>query len=455
MPDGSRHEMRRQEAAVSADGFNPNGTYYSVDGAQMKYDYATRTLLLPDGSRYIFSSPQQYIDRNGNNLSYDSVNKRWTDTLGRFIPTPPLTNSTAGDFTYTLAGVNGSSLTYTFSWRYLNDVRTNAQESLRYKGDKTLAMPHGAVSPSLFHSWDEFNNIGVPANLPLFNPVVLYKIELPNQTAYTFTYNVYGEIDKVVYPTGAYEKFTYGEVPEISGYVSSTLGNQYSQANRGVSSRVVSFSGLASDELPPWSYASTLTGSNPVTVTRVITAPDGSRTETVYHNSKGQQVLFGFDDARVGHAYEERIYSASGQLVRRKLTDWTFDSNSTVTRNARVAREVEILLDSSSGALARSITYDYDQYLNVTTFREYAFVTLTLTQGQTWTIGQISLGSDLRTQYTTYVTTQSYLDRNMVSLPATKRTWDAGEIGVVEKTDFLICLSDSHDLTSARRWLFA
>src|SRR5262249_6510563 len=92
LPDGSRHEMRREETVASAVNFNPNGTYYSVDGAQMKYDYATSTLLLPDGSRYILSSPQQYIDRNGNTLAYDSANRRWTDSLGRFISLPPLNN---------------------------------------------------------------------------------------------------------------------------------------------------------------------------------------------------------------------------------------------------------------------------------------------------------------------------------------------------------------------------
>src|SRR5262249_32903045 len=102
---------------------------------------------------------------------------------------------------------------------------------------------------------------------------------------------------------------------------------------------------------------------------------------------------------------------------------------------ARVAREVDILLDSASGALARSTTYAYDQYMNVITRRDYAYVTLDLPSGQTAAIGSISLGSDMRTEYTTYVTTQSYLDRNLVSLPLTKRVWNAGETTAVERTD--------------------
>jgi hypothetical protein len=38
---------------------------------------------------------------------------------------------------------------------------------------------------------------------------VLYQIQLPTGQAYTFTYNEYGEIDKVQLPTGGYERYQY------------------------------------------------------------------------------------------------------------------------------------------------------------------------------------------------------------------------------------------------------
>lgn len=53
-----------------------------------------------------------------------------------------------------------------------------------------------------------------------FDPVVLAEVVLPNSTtnnviSYKFTYNIYGEIDKVVYPTGGYERSRYDTVPAL------------------------------------------------------------------------------------------------------------------------------------------------------------------------------------------------------------------------------------------------
>jgi hypothetical protein len=243
-PDGAQHEMRKNDNVLEiAD--DESGIYYSVDGSQMKYDTATKTLFLPDGSRYqdfINVGGQdltRYIDRNGNSLTFNHTTNQWSDTLGRTITLPPMNNQTPGDYTYTLPGVGGRSITYTLKWRNLVDVLTT-QSALYYKGDFTLAYPHNPLSPSLFTSPDNQTFVAASPG-QLFNPVVLSQIEFPNQTSYTFTYNVYGEIDKAVYPTGAYEKFTHSPVTEISGNLSyQTYGSLYSQGNRGVILRRVS-----------------------------------------------------------------------------------------------------------------------------------------------------------------------------------------------------------------------
>src|SRR3546814_4090234 len=49
----------------------------------------------------------------------------------------------------------------------------------------------------------------------LFNPVVLTKIEFENGQYYEFKYNVAGVLTQIIYPSGAYERFTYGGVPSI------------------------------------------------------------------------------------------------------------------------------------------------------------------------------------------------------------------------------------------------
>src|SRR5205807_2152570 len=67
LPDGSRHELRKDDDFHPYDE-NITGVFYSVDGSRLIYDTATSTLYLPDGSRYIANT---YVDRNGNQLSYD------------------------------------------------------------------------------------------------------------------------------------------------------------------------------------------------------------------------------------------------------------------------------------------------------------------------------------------------------------------------------------------------
>jgi hypothetical protein len=42
-----------------------------------------------------------------------------------------------------------------------------------------------------------------------FNPTVLKEIVLPNGLSYKFSYNNYGELDKVVYPTGGYPRLAF------------------------------------------------------------------------------------------------------------------------------------------------------------------------------------------------------------------------------------------------------
>src|SRR5438445_6632741 len=100
----------------------------------------------------------------------------------------------------------------------------------------------------------------------LFNPVVLAEIVLPNGTSYKFTYDVYGEIDKVTYPTGAYDKYTYAQFPAISGGMFENAFFQ--QANRGVVTAIQSEGGTQATETT--SHYSPLSGG------QATTAPDGS-----------------------------------------------------------------------------------------------------------------------------------------------------------------------------------
>jgi hypothetical protein len=396
MPDGSGHELRASDAPrlVGKDPVPDN--FYSVDESRMRYQVSTGMLFMPDGSRYLLNSGQ-YIDRNGNELT--SSGGSWTDSLGRQITNPlPYsagTSPAAGDQNVALPGVGGTFINYVLKWRNLADVLTTPQ-SLRYVGN-TGCPPEisGPYGPSLF-GWDSVTRTCIGNAGVIFNPVVLSQIVLPTGQAYTFTYNVYGEIDKVVMPTGAYEKYQYGLVSPLT-FTTSV----YPQGNRGVSSRTISPSGLAADEAT-WTYSGGFG-----TAAIVGPAPESKRTEILFWTDSNGSWGYSPNGARAGKVYEERTYNSSGQMLRRKLTDWTMTGSQTTVlpgtelanRHARPIREVEFVLDTGGSALARTTAYTYDTTYQFTvgversSVKVYDFVNVDQTTAQTIAITSLTIAT--------------------------------------------------------------
>lgn len=465
MPDGSSHELRKSDVAYYGP-VDMTGIFYAVDGSRMRYDTSTSTLYLPDGTRYILGSSQtQFIDRNGNtqNFGYNSSTGQWewVDTLGRRIGQPPLGSGGRADIQYTLPGVNGTTAVYTFRWRYLKDPNTgesvitptNPDQQLRNASDYYLAnptspptnpaggnYPQGPVGSRLFNSTESTDGTMEFVLSPnqLFNPVVLAEIVLPNGSSYKFNYNIYGEIDKVIYPTGGYERYEYGAI--------KPLGHQsgpYPQANRGVTQRRVSATGNAANEAL-WQYR-VLSGTGNLYWVE-MTNPDMTRAERYLHNFipaphgnyNAIYVQFGYDDVRNGMAYDERFFapaSQGGAMLRRKLTQWAMDSttyaspfpitgsrNYTAHRNQRTTKEVELILDTGSSALVKTTTYGYDGHQNPTTTTEYGFTTVDQYTAQNSPITSMPIGPLTRSMELSYIdnSNQAYYDRNILGLPTTK-----------------------------------
>jgi len=461
MPDGSSHEMRRDDILASG-GSSAAGVYVAADGSQMRYDTTTWTLYLPDGSRYLLNvsggSQAQYIDRNGNTLTYTYGAQQWTDTLGRVIKAA-LSNSGSGDVPVRLPGVGdpaGSdpttySLAYTLRWKNLHELIApyTFPGGVRVIGDRDKFFntnnPQLHNVPSLFTSYpsggailDYFVSLGPPYGSSQFDyhdPVVLQQIILPNGRAYTFDYNVFGEISKVTYPTGGYEEFEYSSIPGLNSSLSSFT---YDQANRGVTKRKVSVKGDGSDVVE-WNYSISVTSK----YTARVTSPNGSYAERDLHIGKGGDfVRFGFDDARAGRAYDERAYSGAGQLLRRTLTKWEISGpspstgHSTATRDARVTKAITLLLDTGGNALAQSATMAYDADLNVIQTRQYDYASVSQStatsspaNNQPATvhafIDSFPIGALLRTEEKTYLVNDpdyssvaaNYRARNLIALP--------------------------------------
>jgi RHS repeat-associated protein len=435
MPDGISHEFRKGDWMYDAVVDQPvpswvwSGIYYSVDGSRMRFDYNTSTLYLPDGSKYIFNNVsficQSFVDRNGNTRTFDSANNRWTDTLGRLINLPQLSPVSPQDNSYSLAGVNNSSISYVLKWRFLSDTLTDPQQPLRYRGDcLNVTQTTPSVSPSLFQSGMPYDYVCDPSQMP-FNPVVLSEIALPNGTSYKFSYNVWGEIDKIVYPSGGYERFRY-DIVQGTSYVSAP----YAQTNRGVVERWISADGTPAGEVR-WQYSSTI-GAYQVTSE---TAPDNTRIERLFNAASGTPSLFGLEDSKVGKLAEERVYDSAGTMVRRLIKDYQVTSAiserpagtvllTTANRNAVPIKEAEILLDpGTSLPLVTTTTYELDSDLNVRFMRKYNFAQLqSRSDAETLPINSLPQGGLLRTTEYSYVTGGAYA--NFTGLMASTRVTD-------------------------------
>ena len=93
IPGIGTHDLYKDEDPHLFTPQTPNrenfGIFYAVDGSRIKYDADTGTLYLPNGSRYLFSGGQTttYIDRQGNQRTYNQTGRFWTDTLGRVYRT--------------------------------------------------------------------------------------------------------------------------------------------------------------------------------------------------------------------------------------------------------------------------------------------------------------------------------------------------------------------------------
>ncbi|HSS22508.1 MAG TPA: RHS repeat-associated core domain-containing protein [Pyrinomonadaceae bacterium] len=498
MPDGSTHEFRESDQPYYSDTIDMWGTFYAVDGSRMRYDSTgvdTGTLYLPDGTRYVLGHPSSsIIDANGNTQTYNENTRQWTDMLNRVIANPlPLTPE-ARDYDYYLPGLSGNTLHYIFKWRNLSDSLTlNADGStpaLDYMASHYLPNPNlpptstgfgnspvaqSTQYQSLFQTATPYDPIEDPDNGPvpvfvvgkgqpggqLFNPVVLQEIVLSDGTSYKFSYSIYGEVSKVVYPTTAYDKYDYA-----SSLLDVDQEQQpYVQAKRRVTSRQSSVNGLGTDILE-WKYLET-----PGIGYRVISiiAPDKTRTEIYQYDPKAPndqgKVYWTFDFASTlqGLVFQKQIYSTSadglgGAMLRREITQFEqttsgytfavtcgqspFSKPITVYRNPRPIKTVEIIFEGSGPALAQTSTFVYDtsdeMRTGVDQIMETAtnFAVVDNSIAQTGTMAQIPVGSLAKYSETTYLNSpgQPYLsiyrdNKNILGLPTVVKVKDsAGNI---------------------------
>ena len=409
LPGGETHELRASDSALIDDGNTPadwNGVYYAVDGSNLKYiqdptaNPPVYRLQMPDGSFYDFAYTPHHLnrleavkftDRNGNLTSYfapGSVddqgvmhpNGYWKDTLGRNISVPiglkaPTAPTTApSPQTYKMPGMTGE---YKLHWKKLNggtqaesaltDI-TNPNYQLKYVGDTYLCTVNGIEKYCKHPSGSYlFSTDGRIFETGFFNPVVLSEIELPTGQKYKFAYDVYGRIEKIIYPTGGVETFEFGVVSPLSK-IDDTDPNKY--ANFGIKKRRV-YQTAGQGTPYEWTYEAFYT--EPAAYVVRTTNPDNTKSERYLHRGKSDAALirFGYESVLAGMAYEERGFDKTDNLVSKKLTYWTksvYQVNPggymVAERHPRIAQEKSFVYDANGNGVSATAIYEYEGNLN-------------------------------------------------------------------------------------------
>lgn len=459
LPDGSTHELRKDDGIYSYDwttGVDKTENFLAVDGSRMRLNMTESngsTLYLADGSRYFFAdnfTANKYTDRSGNVLTYNISTKTWTDTLGRSLasPFPALIpdnySHPEGPQNVYVPGLGSTDRQYQLIWKNLSDGALASGESIYYDSNGCSSSNGTIINyPRLFESGDPKL---CSQRTDEFDPMVLTEIVLPNGAKYKFQYNKFGEIVRIDYPTGGYEKFLYGQIKPLS----STNKIGYDQANRGVIERWVGADDVAQEQ--HWEYEAFIDGiglTDPYVV--ITTAPDGSSTKQILYRN-ATSTAYGFDNPLAGREIETQVKDANGFLRSRKLTEWevtdgtTFGYSAMAKRDIRVKRVVTVTNDpnSASYSLATLSETDYEtpgqngstaptdaEYFartNAIRSKTYHYKVLSSTQANSSlaTIGGLFSSSDLATvSETDYLYDLNYKARNISGLATETRIKDA------------------------------
>ncbi len=408
--DGSTLQFTADSAVLET---NPsNGT--SRGSAQV-----SGYLRFPSGTVYrIDSSAVTCIkDRNGNrtNFAYtqasgDSVYLNWflsawaptqiTDPLNRTINVNYSDSSCGGCTSITYPGANGVSQEIKITTTALaNALRSGCTL-------QTIAgLFPGTNQPTSYN----------------YNPTVASKISLPDGSFYTFLYNSYGELARVVLRTGGAIEFDYGDANNNvndgggstgDGFVGSATDSNPVMVYRRLLARREYANGSALSSTTTFVVSSSGSGSTGLT-TEVDTVTDpalGVLTQTKHwYNGVPTDALnvggTGCNGFNEGFEYETYYGSATSPLV--KVANTLTPQSSSCLNNPTVQ---SVTTTNNTGQVSQ-VGFVYDGYNNITDKKEYDW-------------GSGAPGALLRETKNTYETASAYVALNLVRLPTETKVLD-------------------------------
>jgi RHS repeat-associated protein len=442
-PDGTQHQLRSGNifdttidvcggevnlgnVFQSSDGSfiklvtDSNIRFGSLQGGQTNYD---GYLYFPDGtkSRVVNGKILWKQDRNGNRI--ESTQENWTeqikDTLGRGITVLGTTEEPYGPITkYSYKGFGGQERTIRIGWA--NSFRTTQPYDIGSMQTYGQLFAGGTTEPTIIH---DATNYYSPAGLP-------GHVWLPDGRSYEFQYNVYGQLARVILPTGGAIEYDY--------YSPVSLGFGRPAVNRVKEKREYDENNVLRSKTTFSATTNTVQG-RPGTI---VTVKRFDASDNLLGASK--HYFYGVAGAPSapwaqwweGKEYKTEALAIDGVTVlRRSEKEWHQRTPTGITacstmaydcgpeNNPFVAETTETLVDANLVGKTTAIDpstgqYAFDVYNNQTDSWVYDY-------------GNGAPGQFLKRTHTDFVTDPNYLSQNLTHLPL--QSWTSSDAAGVDK----------------------
>ncbi|HKR60080.1 MAG TPA: RHS repeat-associated core domain-containing protein [Pyrinomonadaceae bacterium] len=429
--DGTEYELRDQLTAGEPKtpvscfaGFNRGKNFVSADGSAAVFISdsdiidtvvvaegitvtVTGYLLLPDGTRIrLVNGKTDWIrDRNGNKLSftYDAYSRVTSikDSIERQITISYAPLNSPGTDLITYKGFGGASRTISVNRDHLE-----------------AALGDGQTLQNTEELFPQLNGNTVVD----FNPIIVKSVTLPNNLQYQFKYNSFGELQRVVLPTGGaieYDHLGGTSDGDPNGVVGPVIYRRLIERREYPDGGTGSAYSLKTTYSRPESittnlgYVTTDKCTPSGTLGQCGAAPALLSREHHYFNGCSRCTLSkkGSDYSSWSHGreYKTEILSADGTTVLRRsettfaqrapVTWWTGIPEAEPPNDTRVI-ETKTTIEPSGANLVTKQVIVYDDtvpYNNPSNTYDYAF-------------GTGTPGALLRRQETVYVTGSNYVD---------------------------------------------
>lgn len=372
--------------------FAPSGYLMFRDGVRFRIDAGRVTWLR---------------DRNGNKITYEyDANNRViaiTDSLKRVV-----------NITY----ASGASTYHELSFKGYG----GAPRTIRINFASMSTVLHSGTVQTYRQLFPELSG---GSSVTTFNPTVVSSVTLPNNQEYQFRYNVYGELARVVLPTGgAYEYDYTGGAEYTSGTTCCGVDDSPNIYRRLVERRVYSDGGTGSSYESKTTYSLFTAISSTAGYVTVKTYKQGdtnplAQQKHYFHGSPTS--TFGnlptdYSAWNEGKEYQTEALTGDGATVlkrenhtfqQRAPVSWwpgMYTTNNTLEppNDPRTTQTITTLEPSGQNLISK-ITYGYDDsvsFNNRNNVKEYDF-------------GVGAAGALLRETRTTYVTSATYTGTNV------------------------------------------